>query len=260
MSRWLLNAAPSSALVLLFVVVPPALTYAAVLAVRRYRPAVAKGDYRTAGGHLLTQLMAVFGFVLAFVIVNQYSEVTQARADVQAEALNLEDLYRSSLGFEPAARAQVGAAIESYATRVVNDEWHDLRRGHGDAAATAHLNQIYDLLREYRPTTSRGESHLGQANGYLHDVHEARHRRIDAASSSLPPVLAAFLLLGAISVIAVSMLQGVNGHQVMLPLGVASLLGFTLFLSLVLEHPFSGDSAISSVHFQEGSLAGLFEP
>lgn len=43
-----------------------------------------------------------------------------------------------------------------------------------------------------------------------------------------------------------------------MPLSLDCLLGFTLLLTLMLTHPFSGKYAISSEHFRQGELAELF--
>lgn len=257
--RWLLNTFPTWLLVFSCGYLPPLLTFGVIAAARHRWPDVAAAKYTVVGAALLGQAMGLIGFVLAFVIGNQYNDVVQARKDVQSEALNLEDLYRASLAFEEPAREHMVAAIKAYDLRVVDHEWDALRHGSSDAEATALVTHMYDVMRDYEPVSRRAQVYYGDASGYLHDVHENRHRRLDAAADALPNVLTAFLFVGAAAGVAVASLQGMHGHHLMLPLGMASLLGFTLFLSLSLEHPFSGDDAISSTHFREGSLAQFFE-
>jgi hypothetical protein len=40
--------------------------------------------------------------------------------------------------------------------------------------------------------------------------------------------------------------------------GVALLLGFAVLLSMLLQHPFSGDISVKSTPFREGTLAELW--
>lgn len=259
MGRWLLNTFPTVLLVLAAGLLPPLLVLLGARMLTRLRPAVADGAYGEVSGKLLTQVMAVFGFLLAFVIVNQYGDAATARADVQAEAYNLEDLYRVSLGFEEPARAQMVQLLRAYDERVIEQEWEALAVGRADPVAAKSLASMYTLMREYEPQKASAASLHGQAAGYLHEVHAARHRRLDAAASSLPGIFAGFLMVGAASAVGISMLQGLRGHALMLPLGLASMLGLTLFISLSLEHPFSGPGAIGSHHFKEGTLAQLLQ-
>ncbi|MDP9182535.1 MAG: DUF4239 domain-containing protein [Actinomycetota bacterium] len=259
MGRWLLNAFPTWALALLCVLVPMAATFLAAKLLTRLAPAAAEGRYSAAAHNLLTQAMVLYGFVLAFTIVNQYQDVSSARNDVQVEALNLEDLYRVSTALPEPARSELGAAVRSYDLHVVRDEWDQLAHGRSDPGAATELKRMYEVVQAPVTVTARpsavGADLGGHALDYLHTVHEARHRRIDTAAQSMPGVLVVFLVVGAVGVLVSSLLLGIGGHRLITPLGLAALLGFTLYLSLTLEHPFSGDHPIPSTHFQEGTLA-----
>lgn len=261
MGRTLLNSLPTWGLALLCVVVPVLVTFLAVTAMRRFAPTAAGGAYAAAAQVLLTQAMVLYGFVLAFTIVGQYDDVSSARSEVQVEALNLEDLYRLSSSLPEPARSQLDLAVRSYVGHVVGAEWDDLADGRSDPGAAADLKQMYTILQApgttVAPTTAAGVSPGGFALDYLHAVHEARHQRLDAASRSMPSVLVVFLLAGGVGVLGCTLLLGVGGHRLIAPLGLAALLGFTFYLSLTLQYPFSGDQPIPSTHFQQGSLALL---
>lgn len=257
MGRWLLNAFPTWTLATLCVLVPVLVAALAAVALRRFAPQAAAGRYADTAQNLLTQAMVLYGLVLAFVIVSQYDDVSSARSGVQVEALNLEDLYRVSTALPEPARAELGAAVRSYDSHVVYQEWDELAEGRSDPGAAGDLKAMYAALQQPMSATPQQAALADRGMEYLHAVHEARHRRLDTAAESLPGVLALFLVLGAVGVLASSLLLGVGGHKLIAPLGLAALLGFTLFLSLSLEHPFSGDHPIPSTHFQEGTLAQL---
>jgi hypothetical protein len=253
----LLNSFPTWALAVLCVAVPVLLTYVAARALRRFAPSAAEGRYAVTAKSLLDHTLLLYGFVLAFVIVGQYDDASSARNGVQVEALNLEDLYRAASALPEPARSDLAEAVRSYDRHVVYQEWDELAEGRSDADAGDDLKRMYAVLQAPAPATEQQASMRDNAIDYLHEVHEARHRRLDTAAGSLPGVLAVFLLLGALGVLVSSLLIGGHGHRLLDPLGLAALLGFTLFLSLSLEHPFSGDHPIPSTHFQEGTLAQL---
>jgi hypothetical protein len=141
---------------------------------------------------------------------------------------------------------------------VVRDEFPALADGTSSPRAAAAFGNLDKVLRLNAPTDPAQLAAYGTALDYLHTAHDARHRRVDAASDSLPGTLGAFLVLGALASVAATLLLGLRRHQLVVPMSLAALLGFTLLLSLSLEHPFSGDGAVSSVHFTQGDLAGFF--
>jgi len=257
--RWLVNTLPLWLLGLTLVGGLGALGVAGAALVRRRVRAVGDGDYAETAKTMLTHLLAVYSLVLAFVVVNENQSYTQARVDIQTEALNVEDFARTTQGFADPAARELTAATRDYVRTVVFEEWDRLADGRASPRASADLNRMYDVMRSYDPVGARAGSLYSASLDYLHTAHDARHRRLNRAANGLPPVLALFLVVGAFAIIGVSSLLGGHGRsQLLVPLSLGCLLGFTLMLALTLEYPFSGTSAIPSTHFREGQLAEFF--
>jgi hypothetical protein len=259
--RWLVNALPTWLLGLTLVGGLGTIAVAGAVVIRHRVSAVARGDYAETAKTMLTHLLAVYSLVLAFVVVNENQSYTHARVDVQTEALNLEDFYRSTRGFSDPAGPELTATTRDYARTVVNEEWELLAEGKASPRASADLTRMYELMGSYDPEGAREASLYSASLDYLHTVHDARHRRLNWATNALPPALALFLVVGALSILGVSCLLGGEGRsQLLVPLSLGCLLGFTLMLALTLEYPFSGTNAIPSTHFREGQLAEFFQP
>lgn len=257
--RWLVNTLPLWLLGLTLVGGLGAIAVVGAGLVRRRVSAVAQGDYAETAKTMLVHLLAVYSLVLAFVVVNENQGYTQARIDVQTEALNLEDFYRSTRGFSDPAGQALTATTRDYARTVVYEEWDRLADGKASPRAAADLNRMYEIMGNYDPEGARLGSLYSASLDYLHAVHDARHRRLDRATNALPPVLVVFLVVGALAILGVSCLLGGQGRsQLLVPLSLGCLLGFTLMLALTLEYPFSGTNAIPSTHFREGRLADFF--
>ena len=258
MGRSLLDAAPMWALGVAFVLIPALGALLLGVLVRRRWPRAAQGAYKETGSHLLTQTLAIYGLVLAFVIVNQYGDYNQTRKEIQTEALNVEDLQRASQLLEPRGKAEVSQAIGVYVRRVVDEEWSAMSSGTASPRTAAAFTELYDVLGRNAPRDPGALLAYSNASAYLHSAHDARHRRVDAATDTLPSMLMAFLLLGALASVGATLLLGMRNSQLVVPMALAGLLGFTLLLSLSLDHPFTGDSGLSSVHFTQGALAPYF--
>jgi len=257
-SRWLLENVPLSLLMILAVAGLAGITVLAATTVRRRVSGVTEGRYDDTAKTVLTYLLTVYSLVLAFVIVNENEGYNQAEVDVQSEALNIEDFYRVTSGLSDPAAGDLTNTVRDYVSVVVDEEWDLLAEGKASAEASDALARLFDIMRSYDPVGSRESTLYDAGLDYLHSTHEARHRRVNSASNALPPPLSAFLIVGAIAIMGVScLLGGKQRQQLLVPLSLGCLLGFTLLLTLMLAHPFSGKYAISSEHFRQGQLVEL---
>lgn len=238
---------------------PGGLALLGAMAARRFIPKLARSEFREMGTIMLPATLAVYGIVLAFVIVNQYTDFAATRNEVQSEALSLEDVYRAAQGFARPVRLQMEAVTADYVRTVVLQEWNDMAHGHDSPRAAYEFDRMWDLLIQYKPTQPATVALYQQALAFIHEMHAGRHRRIDAAIDTLPALLVWFLVLGAVVTVLASYLLGFSRrHHYLVPVSLACLLGFTLLLSMELDYPFSGTDKIPPRHFTEGVLAPLF--
>jgi hypothetical protein len=257
--RDLLNNFPLWLLAVASIVVPGVLAFVGAVLARKLFPKLAGTDFRETGSMVLPATLAVYGIVLAFVIVNQYTDFTAARDDVQSEALNLEDVHRAAQGFSEPTHGQVDAVLTDYVRTVVLQEWDDLAHGHDSPRAAYDFDLLNATLVSYKPKDPATVALFQEALGFLHDAHVGRHRRIDAAIDTLPSLLVWFLIVGAVATVLASYMLGLGRrHHFAVPVSLACLLGFTLMLSLKLDYPFSGSEKIPFRHYTEGALGPLF--
>src|ERR1043165_7736590 len=71
---------------------------------------------------------AFYGVVLAFVIVAAWQRYEDANEKAQQEALALANIFFLSRGFQEPMRAEMRAAVHSYARIVVNNEWEAMAK------------------------------------------------------------------------------------------------------------------------------------
>jgi hypothetical protein len=93
----------------------------------------------------------------------------------------------------------------------------------------------------------------------LNDLVAARRERLTQAAEELPSTFQVLLIGGAILLIASLYILGfpTPRTQTVMVVAVAVLTAFNLLLAVVLDHPFSGDVAVSSAPFSQGALADL---
>ena len=98
-----------------------------VWSIRRLVPAIAEGFDAEVSSQMLGVVAALFGLLLAFIIVIAYENYSDAQSNVTGEADALAAIVRDSGAFQPTERDRVRASIGAYVQTVVDEEWPRMR-------------------------------------------------------------------------------------------------------------------------------------
>ena len=247
--RWLLNTFPTWALVPIVIGPPVLFAVGGLYVVRRRFP----GEQSEAIGVLIGLVAAVYGIVLAFVIVVLYEDYHGAGSIVRDEATEVEQLERDSRVFPPAVRREIAGRLDAYTRTVTTTEWELMRDGRFSPEAWREIDGLYAALQRYRPQTETQSAFYGEAVAKLNDLVAARRERLRFAEETLPGALQALIFGGAFVLIGFTFLIGMapGPLQMTMVMVIAALVGLNLLLVVLLDHPFSGDVAVSAHAFGE---------
>lgn len=259
MSRWLINTFPTWLLALLLIGGFVAVAFAGLSLVRRLLPSVIAGDHNEFTGMMSGIVAAVYGVFLAFAIVALYEQFHDASETVQVESAALEKVVRSSSGLDPAVRDDLRDAIREYRDAVTGGEWKAMEQGSDSESAWASLPPVYRALRRQEPEGDRETAFYDEALSAANDIGDGRRDRLHGAGESLPRPLVVLLWGGAVLTLGFTILFGVRDPRLHATLvaSYAVLLGFSMLVVVVLDHPYSGDVSVSSAPFFEGALGDL---
>jgi hypothetical protein len=258
-TRSLLNTFPTWLLALLVVGVMVGLAAAGQHAVRRRWPETADGEHNDVAGVALGLIGAVYGIVLAFVIVALYEQSQEANANVRQEATEVAQIYRATRVFPPPVAEEIRRELTAYVETVVGPEWELMADGEFSQQAWDDIDALYVTFQSYEPQTERQSAFYGEAVGKLDELVAARRQRLHFAEDSLPGAFQILILGGAIVLIGFMYFIGIANRRVQMTmtLGIAALIAFNLLLIVLLDHPFSGDIGVSDRPFHEGALVQL---
>ncbi|MEU8921558.1 hypothetical protein AB0D10_11580 [Kitasatospora sp. NPDC048545] len=187
MELWLLNHLSTALLALLVVggLVMPALL-GSVLTTRRF-PSLAGGENNDMVGVVLGMFGAIYGIILAFVIVNRWTELQDTQKVVSTEATAISRIVRDARAFPPDVRTTVDAAVRDYVHGVVEQGWPLMRAGRGDFSVTAtEVDTLYAALRRYEPQSASEQAFYAEAPDSLNDAAGRRRARINKSLDELP--------------------------------------------------------------------------
>ncbi len=256
MSRPLLNAVPDWLLAVIFIAAAVLFTLACVALVTRFAPRlrnVESGD-KTVG--VIAMVMTLFALVLAFVIVNLYTDHQAASNNVGAEANSLSSVATDVQSFPARERQLIDLEIARYVREVRRWEFPALRNGRSDPAAQARLNEMIDTLQHYTPRTPAEMEFYRATSDDLEKLAADRTDRVDVALSSVPaPLVWLLVLLAVLALLTTALLKTASrGLDLALCVSIAVSVGAVMVTGAVLEYPFSGTIAVSSAPFERADL------
>ncbi|MFE9928497.1 DUF4239 domain-containing protein [Streptomyces sp. NPDC005533] len=263
MSLWLLNHFSTFTLAVVTVGGTVAVAVAGSVLLRRRYPSLARGEHNDMVGVTLGMFGAIYGIILAFVIVTLWTQLDSTQTVVASEATDVALIARDAAAFPPPTRAEVDAALSGYVHSVVDHQWPRMRAGKPSYEANAgKLQAVYDVLQAYEPKTAREEVFYEEAVHHVNDIAAQRRARLTMAEQELPPLLQALAFGGAIVLIPLTFLYGMRKLRIQLLFvaSVSALIGFSLLLVFVLDRPFAGELSVSPAPYREGALAQYWSP
>lgn len=259
MVRDLLNAVPELVLALAFIGLVVALAIGAFVLARRFL-----AQWRDQGSvegvlGLAAMVMTLFALVLAFVVVNLYSDYTSASGDVTDEANALGAIVQDARAFPDADRLAINRAIANYTAEVRRHEFDTLADGRSDPHADALVVQVVAALQAYTPQTETQKVFYGAATDQLNTFLAERENRVAKAETSIPGPLLGLLIFLSIMTIGVFLFVRTHhrGLDMAIVVVVAVVVGAGLLTALILQYPYSGSIAVSSDPFTKGPLAEI---
>ncbi|MFG2872401.1 DUF4239 domain-containing protein [Streptomyces sp. NPDC048338] len=263
MILWLLNHLGTFALAVLIVGGTVGLSLLGSVLVRRRHPKIADGEHNDMVGVVLGMFGAIYGIILAFVIVTLWTQMESTQNVVAAEATDLALIVRDARAFPTEDRDRVHAAAGGYVHTVVEVQWPLMRDGVADYRVTGgKLDDLYAALQSFEPRTESEKTFYAEAAARLDDVAGERRARLTMAGQQLPPLLQVLAVGGALVIIPLTFLYGMRSRRMQLLFvgAVAALIGFSLLLVVVLDRPFAGELSVSPAPYKEGALAQFWEP
>ena len=260
MFRALLDNVPLTVIMVVAIAFTIVVVVLAVWVIRRTVPATREGFHAEISAPMLGVVAALFGLILAFVIIIAYQNFLDADANVSREADALSSVVRDSAAFPEPGGANVRLAVGNYVRTVVDKEWPEMHKGQDSSLARGSLSNIFAAFRTVKPTSHVETAFYDDSVSQLNDALDARRNRIQTASGGLPRDIAALILFSSFVIIAYAVLVGSPNFwfHVLGPLAIALVVAISLVVLVDLTYPFSGDVAITPDDFKTGALQQFF--
>ncbi len=199
----------------------------------------------TAAFDAFKAVMNVFAIVLAFSMVQSITNLRNAEAMVGREASALSAVDRALTRFGTPEATALRPALAAYGESRIETEWRLMSDGLRSDETDQKFRALSRPARALQPADTRQSNMQAELLRSLEDLAEAREVMLAATGTGLPAPFYTTAL--ALLVIALVMAAGtVTTAQRLLGLGAfGAAVGLLLAFVLIMDRPFSGESAVS---------------
>lgn len=202
-------------------------------------------------GYIYQMLGVVYAVMLAFAVFLVWEQYDNTGSAVEREANALVSLYNIGRALPDASGAALKSDVTNYARVAAKDEWMQMALARASDATALALLQLTRFEREAQVLSARDEALYAQAMQHIEELNAFRRLRLQASRGQIPRPMWVLLLGGGLFMVGFTAIFGATNarlHFVLTAL-LAMGLGFTLFIILALDTPYTGSFAITPEPF-----------
>jgi hypothetical protein len=202
---------------------------------------------RTAGV-MLGVLANIYAVLIAFVIVQGWTNLQQAQTYVDSQATALTQIRENAKVVDRTDEVPIDDALNDYAQSVLTHDFPSMEEnGTRSPITTARLDDLFRSIRLVKPEGHAQVAFYDQTVDRLDNIVEARQAAVTASDGSLPAPLYVLLALGGLVVIVMACaLNSEHRKSHLLIVGsIACVIAFMLAIVVGFDHPFSGGISVN---------------
>ncbi len=247
-----LNNLPNIPLALAILLLCALIGLASVWLARRLLDVEMLREHNDLIGYIYQMLGVVYAVMLAFAVFLVWEQYDATSAAVEREANALVSLYNIGRALPAETGATLKSDVINYARVAANDEWAQMAMARASDATAKALQQLTRFERDAQVTDARAEILVAQGVEHIEALNAFRRLRLQASRGQIPRPMWVLLLGGGLFMVGFTAILGAKNarlHYTLTAL-LAMGLGFTLFIILALDTPYTGSFAITPEPFQ----------
>ncbi len=189
----------------------------------------------------------LYAVLLAFAVIVVWEKFGDAESHVADEAGAAVTIYRLSAGIGGDTGTQLRAAISTYLSTAVGDDWSAMERGEASQTTTRALDAVYSTLLTFSPADRRGAALLTETLRQLDALTQARRARLVVATGIVPGIVWFVLFGGAIVTVGFTFFFATDNlrAQAVMTGALTALIFSGLLVIVVIDRPFAGTVKVS---------------
>jgi hypothetical protein len=210
--------------------------------VRRRIPLETLQEQHEVAGVAYAVLAALYGVILAFVLVMSWERFESMRHTIELEADALGNLRRHAAAYSPADSAALDQAILHYVESVVKDEWPAMGEGRRSEQTWRLYSELWTTLLGVNPGSDKLNELWQSSLDQMNQMSTARRERMLIAATEIPGLVWAFLVVFGAVTVGFTYFFGMRSFlaHALITAALASTIVSALILILETQTPFQG--------------------
>ena len=203
-------------------------------------------------GSMLQSVMVFYGLAVALIAVSVWQSYSDVSKIITGEASALNAIYRDVSSYPEPIRLDLQNELRDYTDQVIHGAWPLQRQGKIPTAGVEHMSRFQSVLDKFEPATEGQKLLHAETLRAYNLLIQARRLRLDAASTSLPAVMWAVVVVGAFIGLTATFFFKVEDarlHAIQVLL-LATFIGLVIFMIFALDRPFRGDLGLRPDAYQ----------
>jgi hypothetical protein len=247
LTRWLAGL-PSAVLFIGFAAFGIALTLVVDLVLRRRMEDNTRTEAGRTAAIMLGVLANIYAVLIAFVIVQGWSNLQEAQTFVDSQATAMTEIRENTKVLGPADARPINQTLHAYARSVVNEDIPTMKdSGRRSPVASARLEELFAAVRGVTPKGTAQVAFYNQTVDQLDTLVRSRQASVTASDGSLPVPLYVLLGLGGVVVVVLACVLDSKHRRshVIIVCSIAVVIAFMLAIVVSFDHPFTGAISVS---------------
>ncbi|HEX2136652.1 MAG TPA: hypothetical protein VHG30_12255 [Microvirga sp.] len=204
-------------------------------------------DANSVVGLLLNAFSLYYGVLLALLSIAVFGNYDRAKDSIGQEASSIVALYRDVSGYPEPVRTALMQTLRGYLDEETGPGWREQRRGQVASAGVRLVDELARQLSTFKPSRDSGEDALHRETlRTFNEFVERRRNRIQAGTTSIPPVIWYVVLIGAALNVLVLWMFDLKRTTHFVFGGVLTVfIGLVVYMVAVLDQPFRGSHGLS---------------
>lgn len=196
-------------------------------------------------------LSLIYSLIIAFVIIAVWENYEELNRTIEKEADYLNSVLVHSKMLPDALRLPTSTAISDYCHKVVEEEW-DMADGEAHFQGSA-IPSLRMLLYHDEDIRNKYSNVMSILDTDLSAITSLRRERLTHTHAYVPELVWMILIMGSIMVIIFSYFLHMESMQMkrIYMSFLWGIIGMSLFLVYMLDHPFLGSTQVSKAPFEE---------
>lgn len=235
-----LSSIPSGLLGVVFIVVCIVVFVGGLIIFRKFTDKERLKSSQDAIIAFMNIVAVLYAVLLAFLVIAVWETFDKNQDNVSSEANNLGSLLRNVKLLPEPVKSDLTRELKAYEYCVVNYEWKAMEEGRASDSVKNRITAIFEIIGNYQKALEKENVVFNQIFKDFNEMLDNRRFRLIASGEGIPSVLWITLIAGTIATVFFTYYFHIEHFKthIVFTMVIAIVIGLTLFLVFVLEHPF----------------------